>query len=469
MVEKLRGFFMNILNYFHTYKIEEVTRVETNITGEMYNKISLWADMMRGHAPWNTEAKPCGILPQIAGRLNYFVTREIGLDVENESIKKPMKNLNANIGKIVEYITFTGAGLLRPIYAQNKLQYEIIPLGNYLPTQYDFDGTLTGAIILKQIATTKKNFLLCEIHNYDGLNHNVEMKLYENEKGTLRQVPLTSCGQTASLTAEYTWNNCGRPMIIEYRSSVTNKIDGSNVPVALIDDAVDLIEKADRQFARMDWEQEAGEKRIFADRDMFTKRTSRNGETDTVVMSKTLNKLVQKIDGDGSANGEKIHEYSPELRTTAQNEYLQQVFRRIELTLNVGKGTVSDAESVQQTATQYSGGRQELFAIVDKIEDEIAAKYEDTALVFAYMAAAYGLPDAPAINAMPEELYTIKWNDDQTRKDIQQAKLTALQEISAGVMNKWEYRHDFYGEDEAAAKANVPPEPIAPDPFNFGA
>lgn len=467
MFEKIRGFFMNILNYFHTYKIEDLTGVETNITSEMYRKITLWADMMNNHAPWNAEAKPCGILPQIAGRLNYFVTREIGLDVENEAIKKPMKHLNANIGKVVEYITFTGAGLLRPIYAANKLQYEIIPLGNYLPTKYDFDGTLTGAIILKQIITTKKAFILCEIHDFDGISHKVTNKLYENTDGNLRQVPLTACEQTAEITPEYTWNNCGRPMIIEYRSSVTNKIDGSNVPVALINDAVDLIEKADRQFARMDWEQEAGEKRIFADRDMFTKRTSRNGETDTVVLSKSLNKLIQKIDGDGSGNGEKIHEYSPELRTTAQNEYLQQVFRRIELTLNVGKGTVSDAESVQQTATQYSGGRQELFAIVDKIEDEIAEKYEATALVFAYMAAAYGLPDAPAGTAKPEELYTIKWNDDQTRKDIQQAKQTALQEISAGVLNKWEYRRDFYGEDEAAAKANVPPEPAAASPFDL--
>lgn len=458
---------MNILNYFHTYKIEDLTGVETNITGDMYKRIMLWADMMSGHAPWNIEARPCGILPQIAGRLNYFVTREIGLDVENEAIKKPMKHLNANIGKVVEYITFTGAGLLRPIYAANKLQYEIIPLGNYLPTKYDFDGTLTGAIILKQIVTTKKAFILCEIHDYNGTSHNVVNKLYENTDGNLRQVPLTACEQTAEITPEYTWNNCGRPMIIEYRSNVTNKIDGSNVPVALIDDAVDLIKKADEQFARMDWEQEAGEKRIFADRDMFTKRTSRNGETDTVVMSKTVNKLIQKIDGDGSGNGEKIHEYSPELRTTAQNEYLQQIFRRIELTLNVGKGTVSDAESVQQTATQYSGGRQELFAIVDKIEDEIAAKYEDTALVFAYMAAAYGMQGAPAGKAKPEELYTIKWNDDQTRKDIQQAKQTALQEISAGVLNKWEYRRDFYGEDEAAAKANVPPEPVASSPFDL--
>ena len=178
---------------------------------------------------------------------------------------------------------------------------------------------------------------------------------------------------------------------------------------------------------------------------------------------------MQKSDGDGSPNGEKIHEYSPELRTEAQNAYLQQVFRRIELALNIGKGTVSDAEAVQQTATQYSGGRQELFAIVDKIEDEIAAKYEDTALIFAYMARAYGLKNAPATEPKPEELYTIKWNDDQTRKDIQQAKQTALQEINAGVLNKWEYRRDFYGEDEAQAKANVPPEPVAPDPFNFGA
>ena len=79
----------------------------------------------------------------------------------------------------------------------------------------------------------------------------------------------------------------------------------------------------------------------------------------------SIEKMGEKRENheDGSGNGEKIHEYSPELRTTAQNEYLQQVFRRIELTLNVGKGTVSDAESVQQTATQYSGDRTQFAAL----------------------------------------------------------------------------------------------------------
>lgn len=458
---------MNILNYFHTTKLEEITGVDANISAEMYRRISLWADMMRGKAPWNKEAPACGILPQIAGRLNYFVKREITLDVKNEALEKPLKHLNKNIGRVVEYITLLGGGLLRPIYAANKLQYEIIPLGNYLPTQYDFDGTLNGAIILKTIAEKKRQFILCEIHSYDGLNHTVRSKLYEETDGTLRPVPLTACAQTAEITPEYTWANCGRPMIIEFRSNITNKIDGSNVPVALIDAAVDLIERADEQLARMDWEQEAGEKRVFADRDMFTKRKLKNGDTDEVILGATLNKLLVKIDGDGSADGSKIHEYSPELRTEAQEKYLQAIYKRIEQTINIGKGTVSDAEQLQQTATQYTGGRQELYAIVDDLEDEIAAKYADAAEVFAYMAEAYQLNGAPKAQHETDELYTIKWNDDQTRKDIIQSKQIAMQEISSGVLNKWEYRRDFYGEDEETAKANVPPEPVAAEPFGL--
>ena len=66
------------------------------------------------------------------------------------------------------------------------------------------------------------------------------------------------------------------------------------------------------------------------------------------------------------------------------------------------------------------------------------------------MAAAYGIGQNDAT-------ITVTWNDDQTRKDMSQAKLLAINEIN-----------DFYGEDEATAKANVPIPEAAPDPFNFG-
>nr|DAI80929.1 MAG TPA: portal protein [Caudoviricetes sp.] len=462
MFEKIRGFFMNVLGLFHNYSLKKITGIDTNLSSVMYNAIELWSAMMSGEAPWNDKAPPCGVLEQIAGRLSMLVSREIGLEVKNEAIKGAMEHIDKNVDKIVDYIALIGGCIVRPIFSNSKLQYETLPIGNYLPISYDFDETLTGALIMKQIQNGAKKWLLTEKHTYENKTHTVECSLYRNEGGALRKTDLTDCPQTADLTPLYEWENVAFPMIIEFRNHAVNKVDGSNAPVPIIAGAEDLIKSADEQFERMNWEQKGGEMRVFADRDMFQKRQKRNGETTGVKMTPELNRLLVQVEGDGSAEGKKITEHAPTLRTAAQNEMFQQILRRIELTCNIGKGTISDMESVQQTATQYSGGRAELYAIVDKIEDEIEIKYHHTAAVLAHMAAAYG------IGANNAEI-KITWNNDATRKDETAAKQMALQEISAGVKNKWEYRKDFYGEDEAQAKANTPEEAISADPFNFGA
>ena len=450
---------MNILQLFHTSTIKDITGINTNISTQMYKAIELWEKMMSGRAPWNEKAPPCGVLEQIAGRLSMLVSREIGLEVENQAIADVMSHINKNVDKIVDYIALLGSCIVRPVFSNGKLQYEIIPLGNYLPTSYDFDGTLTGALIVKEIINGSKKWLLTEEHSYIGMIHSVECRLYRND-GDLKETSLTDCPQTAELTHAYAWQAVKQPMIIEFRNHAINKIDGSNMPGAIIAGAEELIKNADEQFERMNWEQKGGEMRVWADRDMFMKRQKRNGETVGVKMTPELNRLVVQIEGDGSADGKRIIEHAPELRTAQQNEMLQQIFRRIELTCNIGKGTISDMESVQQTATQYSGGRQELYAIVDKIEDEIEVKYQHCANVLAHMAFAYKL-------GANNSKIKVTWNDDQTRKDVSAAKMMALNEVNAGVRNKWEYRRDFYGEDEEQAKANTPVTE-APDAFNFG-
>ena len=451
---------MNILQLFHTATIKDITGINTNISVQMYNAIELWGKMISGNAPWNEKAPPCGVLEQISGRLSMLVSREIGLEVENQAITEVMTHINKNVDKIVDYIALLGSCIVRPIFSNKKLQYEIIPLGNYLPISYDFDGTLTGALILKEIITGTKKWLLTEEHAYEGTMHSVKCRLYRND-GCLKETTLTDCPKTAELTPEYTWQSVKQPMIIEFRNHAINKIDGSNIPVAIIAGAEELIKNADEQFERMNWEQKGGELRVWADRDMFMKRQKRDGETIGVKMTPELNRLVVQIEGDGSKDGNRIVEHAPQLRTAEQNEMLQQIFRRIELTCNIGKGTISDMESVQQTATQYSGGRQELYAIVDKIEDEIEMKYQHCANVLAHMAQAY---DLGANNSK----IRVTWNDDQTRKDVSAAKVMAINEVNAGIRNKWEYRRDFFGEDEAQAKANTPVMEVAPDPFNFG-
>lgn len=453
-----------MLGLFHNHTIEGITGIETNVSFEMKNRIELWTQMMSGTAPWNKNAPSCGILDQISGRLSSLVIREIGVESDNEAVKTVMQHLNSNADRLVGYMTLLGGCIVRPIFSGGRIQYEIVPLGRYFPTKYDFDGTLTGALILKTIEHGRKKWLLVEEHSFENKTHSVKCTLYRNDDGILKRTSLSDCPQTESITQEYAWQNVHGPMIVEFRNHELNKIDGSEVPVAIIAGAEELIREADEQFARMNWEQVAGEKKIFADRDMFQRRQKRNGtETaDITELRPELNKLIVKIEGDGSADGKKITEFSPSLRTAEQNEMFQQILRRIELACNIGKGTISDMESQIQTATQYSGGRQELYAIVDRIEDEIEVKYRKCAEVIAHMAAAYGI-------GQNDSEIRIKWNDDQTRKDIALAKQMALQEISSGVKNKWEYRREFFGESEEEARANIPEEPAPASPFDFGA
>ena len=460
MFDKLRGFFMNILNLFRTYSIKNVTGIDTNISAAIYERIRLWADMAAGSAEWNTKAESCGVLSQIAGRISMMVLREIGLEVENDAIRPVMEHLDSNIDTLVSHLALLGGSVMRPIFSNGKLQYELIPLGNYLPTRYDFDGTLTGALILKHIVNGSKKYLLTESHLYENGTHSVSCNLYDNTDGALRKTSLESCSQTENLTPEYSWQDVAQPMIVEFRNHAPNKIDGSNTPVPIIAGIENLIRDADEQYERMTWEQKAGLMRVWAARSMFEHRIMRNGQTVGVKLTDELNRLVTMVDGDGSENGKDIVTHAPTLRTDAQVAAFQQILRRIELSTNIGKGTISDMESVQQTATQYSGGRQELYAIVDLFEDEIEKKYQICADIFAHMAAAYGL-------GANNSKIAVTWNDDATRKDMQQAKINMLNEISAGICSKKEYRVKFFGEDEATARANVPPEPVQVSPFDL--
>ena len=86
------------------------------------------------------------------------------------------------------------------------------------------------------------------------------------------------------------------------------------------------------------------------------------------------------------------------------------------------------------------------------LEGELEKKYKAVAYAFAYMASAF-------LGVKFDDEIKVVFND-MSRKDPQQMKLTAMQEVSAGLLDKHEYRQMFYGEDEETARANVPEQVI---------
>ena len=89
-----------------------------------------------------------------------------------------------------------------------------------------------------------------------------------------------------------------------------------------------------------------------------------------------------------------------------------------------------------------------LYTTVDAYESELEAKYRHVAWCFAYLLSAYErVPFNPEI--------TVSYND-AARKDPDQMRLAAIQELNAGIISKAEYRMRIFGEPEEIAIEKVP-------------
>ena len=390
------------------------------ISASMEEHINLWGQILTGKAPWNKEARCCGVIDGIAGAISDPVSEEMSVTTDNERLQESMDDLTSRATDIVAFMALCGGCVVRPVYANSQLKYELVRLGNYIPVSYDLDGTLTGAVITKEFEEKGKNYVLVEKHNWDGHDHHVQLMLYEN---------------------------VDRPFLVEFRNRKTNNIDGSNIPVSIYAGRENLLEDADRQYKRLNWEQEAGEKIVFASHDLFRARQGEEG----IRITPKLQKLLVKVSDAGTE--EKIQEYSPALRTAEQVQAFQEILRRIEISCKLGKGTLSNLEDSRMTATQYQGGKKVLYTTVDSFESELEKKYRECAWIFAYLLSAYEkVPFDPEI--------TVSYND-AARKDPDQMRSAALLELQNGIISKAEYRMRIFGETEEEAESKVP-EPAAP-------
>ena len=131
------------MNLFRLYDVESITGIGTCVSAEMKEAIDQWSNIYSHTAYWNEKYPSCGIVDSITGALSSAIGEEIAITSDNKYIEPVMKKLDENSYSLVSYIVAQGSCVVRPVFANGILQFEIIPLGNYLPTAYDFDGTMT--------------------------------------------------------------------------------------------------------------------------------------------------------------------------------------------------------------------------------------------------------------------------------------------------------------------------------------
>ena len=283
-----------------------------------------------------------------------------------------------------------------------------------------------------------------ERHEFKNGINTVTNKAYRsssiNDRGT--EVSLTEVPEWAELKPKQDIANTEQPLFAYFRIPLGNTIDPTSpLGVSTYSRSVNLIEDADKQYQRFLWEFEGGELAIDASEEAFQK--DKNGKP---ILPEGKERLFRPntLD-DVSKSSELFKTFSPSLRDTSLLNGLNAILQKIEFNSGLAYGTLSDPQNVDKTATEIITSKQRSYSTITDIQMALQTAIEDLAYAMDVYATLY--------NLAPQGAYEVNcvW-DDSIVVDAEAERSRDMNEVRMGLMQKWEYRVKWYGEDEETAK-----------------
>ncbi|MCI8469352.1 MAG: phage portal protein [Eggerthellaceae bacterium] len=222
-------------------------------------------------------------------------------------------------------------------------------------------------------------------------------------------------------------------------------VDMSPYGVSVYKDAVDALKSVDMVYDAMMTEVDLGKLRIFLSDQMFEVEDE-NGETKPAIPFGRSDATIYRQGYFESEGGKPIYEYAPALRSDAQSHVYRISLQTMGDLCGFGLDYFDiDSSGGLRTATEVSADNSQLMRNLRNHEKGIQTAVE-TIIRAVLQASSYVGVDLPE----PKQV-TVQF-DDSIVQDTPAEKAQDMAEVAAGLMQRWEYRMKWYGEDEAKAK-----------------
>jgi len=449
--------------------------IDSSLSETMIKAISLWKKMYKNKAPWvNEEAGviSIGIPKLICKAFKQQVLSEMKTDIIDPNISTEVsedkqeetetradylnnvykKKLIKKLPKVYEKALALGGVVIKPYVKNEQVYFDFNYPGEFYPIAFDDDGNIIDIAFLDQFRSGDILYSKVERQTFEYNTITIENKAFkvkldangdENTTQELgEEIPLNEVEKWSTLEPRVEIENVEKPLYSYYCEPISNNIDmDSPMGVSFFSDAKDLIKKADEQFGRLDWEYEGGQMAIDVDP---TALHYENGYYGThSVMDRMKDRLYRSLDL-GQSNT--YNAFVPALRDDSYQNGLTNILIRIEDTLCLSRGTISNVEAEARTATEIRVLKQKSYVNIvshqKALEDALMdAVYSMNVLVDLYQLAPDGDYDT-----------TIEWGDSvltDTDTELQQK----IQLVDADILDKAEVRAWYTGESlEVATK-----------------
>lgn len=432
LINFLKGVWQRM---FPLKDIKQALGIKPAITDDMLSSIELWQNCFSGNAPWlNDDVISLRLEQSITREFANITLNEMTASVSNDKLQRLFETATEDLNIELQAGLATGAMVIKPL-GGDKVQY--ISANAFVPIEFDARHRLVKVIFPEFRKIGDNYYTRLEYHNLDtkkGLTITNTAYVSASEGQLGREIPLAAVDEWASLPASVTYTTMLRPAFGYFRTPIKNTIDGSSCGMSAFANAIALIEKTDTQFGRLDWEFESGERAIHIDAAAL-----KNNST-----AKLNKRLYRAVDVD-LGNEELFKDFSPAIRQGDITDGLNTYLRRLEFSVGLAYGDLSNPETVAKTATEIKSAKDRKYNTVSAIQKQLKYCLDDLVYALAFY------------NSLTTSGYTFVCDfKDSILTDEQTERTQDIQDLSLGIMKPEEYRAKWYGEDEKTAKKNLP-------------
>ena len=317
-------------------------------------------------------------------------------------------------------------------------------------------GKIIDVAFVSEVLEKGKKYIYLETHELTTTGYKITNQYFSYENEQLKEQPLPA-GIVPMI-------NTGTdiPLFSIFSPNIVNTHSNSNgLGMSIFANAVDNLMGVDLAFNNFNRDFKLGGKKVFYAESLMQTDEDGNKITPDDVMQQLFS-VVGDLPITENGQNSLMTEYNPSLRVAENKDGIQAQLDYLSFKCGLGtKHYQFNAGSVV-TATQYAGDKQEL--IQNAAKHYISIERALQGVVKAILWAGKEILGQP-VN--PDAKITINFEDSYVI-DKESERVRDLQEIRDGLMQKWEYRVKWRGEDEKTAKAMTGAEVSNNELMGFG-
>ncbi len=432
------NFFEKVMNIFSLKNSLPEAGIEGSVSSAMTSALAEWEMLYR-------DKGGLSLASAIASETARLVTSEFKSEISGtlraDFLNDQYKEVMAGIRNITERACASGGVVLKPYVQDGKIKVSVIGAENFIPTEFDSSGNITGAAFLERCFVGKNVYTRIEKHGFENGLYIIQNLAYisDNAQSLGKRIEIREVDMWSDIEPEARICAVKSPMFSYFKMPMANCIDTSSpMGISVFARSGKLICDADTQYKRLLWEFESGERALYVDEAAMRRDMGGNA----IIPDKRLYRLLNS--GDDAL----FADWSPEIRDESIINGLNEILRRIEFNSGLAYGTLSDVMNVDRTAEEIRVSKQRSYAHVCEIQSSLKTALAYLAEAMDAICDLYGL--APAGE------YSISFEfDDSIVADKRAEFDEKMTLLGAGIISPYEMRMWYFGEDERTAKERI--------------